>query len=160
VVADEKDQFGEYMSYRTYLPRPVAGTHGLKPTAWHRAHEQWGGTQLQRRFARLTDRNMTPRDYAAWLALRAVGEAFTTQKTTDLNKIRDFLLSSEFKLAGFKGVPLTFRDWNGQLRQPVLVVGARMLVTVSPQKGFLHQYSPLDTLGWDRPETGCEAFDQ
>ena len=126
---------------------------------WHRTHEQWGGTQLQRRFARLAKRDMTPRDYAAWLAARAIGEAATKHNTADVNTIRKFLLSPEFKLAGFKGVALTFRDWNGQLRQPILLVGARMLVSVSPQKKFLHQYSPLDTLGWDRPETGCKAFD-
>jgi hypothetical protein len=26
---------------------------------------------------------------------------------------------------------------------------------VSPQEGFLHQFSELDTLGFDRPETKC-----
>jgi hypothetical protein len=26
---------------------------------------------------------------------------------------------------------------------------------VSPQPGFLHQFSELDTLGIDRPETKC-----
>jgi len=26
---------------------------------------------------------------------------------------------------------------------------------VSPQEGFLHQFSELDTLGIDRPETKC-----
>jgi hypothetical protein len=31
-------------------------------------------------------------------------------------------------------------------------------VSVSPQEGFLHQVSPLDTLGLDRPESACTAF--
>jgi hypothetical protein len=28
---------------------------------------------------------------------------------------------------------------------------------VSPQQGFLHQFSELDTLGIDRPETACKG---
>jgi hypothetical protein len=31
-----------------------------------------------------------------------------------------------------------------------------MIVSVSPQEGFLHQTSTLDTLGLDRPETRCK----
>ena len=50
VVADEKGEFGEYLSYRTWDPRPIVGTQGLKPTSWHRTHEQWGATQMQNRF--------------------------------------------------------------------------------------------------------------
>jgi hypothetical protein len=41
------------------------------------------------------------------------------------------------------------------LRQPVLLADARSLVSVSPQPGFLHQFSELDTLGIDQPETKC-----
>lgn len=158
LVADERDEFGEYLPYQTALPRPVGGTHGLMPTAWHRSQEQWGATQLQRRFSRIADRPMTERDYAGWMALRSIGEAVTNTGSTDTRLLRDYLLSDRFRLAGFKGVPLTFRDWNGQLRQPVLVVGPRMLVSVSPQQGFLHQRSELDTLGFDQPESGCRKF--
>jgi ABC transporter substrate binding protein (PQQ-dependent alcohol dehydrogenase system) len=58
-------------------------------------------------------------------------------------------------LAAFKGVKLSFRPWDGQLRQPILLADADSLVSVSPQPGFLHQFSELDTLGIDRPETKC-----
>ncbi|NNE64450.1 MAG: ABC transporter substrate-binding protein [Gammaproteobacteria bacterium] len=158
LVADEADEFGEYLSYRSKQPRLVAGSHGLIPTAWHRSQEQWGATQLQRRFSRMAGRWMTARDYSAWLALRTLGEAFVNTASKSPARIREYLLSGKFKLAGFKGVPLTFRDWNGQLRQPILVTGPRMLVTVSPQKGFLHQRSQLDTLGFDKPESSCKNF--
>jgi hypothetical protein len=30
------------------------------------------------------------------------------------------------------------------------------VVSVSPQEGFLHQFSELDTLGYDQPESGCK----
>jgi ABC transporter substrate binding protein (PQQ-dependent alcohol dehydrogenase system) len=158
IVADEADEFGEYLPYRTFHARPIAGTQGLIPTNWHRSHEQWGGTQLQRRFKKLAERDMTPRDYAAWAAVRSIGEATTQIKNAEPSAIKAYLLGEKFKLAAFKGVPLTFRDWNGQMRQPILVVAPRMLVTVSPQKEFLHEVSPLDTLGYDRPESGCKVF--
>jgi ABC transporter substrate binding protein (PQQ-dependent alcohol dehydrogenase system) len=158
LVADEQDEFGEYLPYRTTLARPVAGTQGLKPTSWHRTQEQWGATQIQRRFSRLADRSMTELDYAAWVAVRSFGEAVTNTGSNEPGILREYLLSKKFKLAGFKGVPMTFRDWNGQLRQPILVVAPRMLVTVSPQKGFLHERSELDTLGYDKPESGCHRF--
>jgi hypothetical protein len=41
------------------------------------------------------------------------------------------------------------------MRQPILIVGPRLLVSASPQPGFLHRTSALDTLGVDREETAC-----
>ncbi|MCP4764836.1 MAG: ABC transporter substrate-binding protein [Gammaproteobacteria bacterium] len=158
LVADEQDEFGEYLSYRTTRARPVAGTQGLLPTQWHRTQEQWGATQIQRRFAKLADRWMTDLDYSGWAAMRSFGEAVTNTGSNEPETLKKYLLSKKFKLAGFKGVALSFRDWNGQLRQPILVVAPRMLVTVSPQQGFLHQHSTLDTLGFDKPESSCQGF--
>jgi ABC transporter substrate binding protein (PQQ-dependent alcohol dehydrogenase system) len=155
VVADEADEFGDELSYRTFDPRPVAGTQGLVPTAWARPHEQWGATQLQNRFLRQANRWMTDRDYAAWMAVRAIGEAAARSKSTDPAAIVAFMRSDRFELAAFKGARLSFRSWDGQLRQPVLLADARSLVSVSPQLGFLHQFSELDTLGIDKPETKC-----
>jgi ABC transporter substrate binding protein (PQQ-dependent alcohol dehydrogenase system) len=155
VVADEEDEFGDDLSYRTFDPRPVAGTQGLVPTAWARPHEQWGATQLQDRFLRQAKRWMTDRDYAAWMAARAVGEAASRTQSADPAAIAAFIRSDRFELAAYKGARLSFRPWDGQLRQPVLLADARSLVSVSPQPGFLHQFSELDTLGIDRPETKC-----
>ncbi len=158
LVADERDEFGEYFPHRTSRPRPVAGTHGLIPTAWHRTQEQWGATQIQRRFTKLAGRWMTERDYAGWAAMRTFGEAVTQTDSDQPAVLKQFLLADRFKLAGFKGVALTFRNWNGQLRQPILLAGPRMLISVSPQKGFLHQRSELDTLGFDKEESSCQQF--
>lgn len=155
VVADESDVFGEYLPYRTWDPRPIVGTTGLVPSAWSRVHEQWGGTQMQRRFERMAGRWMTDRDYAAWVAVRAVGEAVTRSQTAEPKAIRDFMLSDQFSLGAFKGQGLSFRRWNQQIREPILLVTPRMLVSVSPQDQFLHQRTPLDTLGFDEPESRC-----
>ena len=155
VVADDEDEFGDDLSYRTFDPRPVAGTQGLVPTAWARPHEQWGATQLQERFLHQAKRWMTDRDYAAWMAVRAIGEAATRAKSADPAAIVAFMRSDRFELAAYKGARLSFRSWDGQLRQPVLLADARSLVSVSPQPGFLHQFSELDSLGIDKPETKC-----
>ncbi|MEX2009942.1 MAG: branched-chain amino acid ABC transporter substrate-binding protein, partial [Dongiaceae bacterium] len=155
VVADESDLFGEYLPYRTWDPRPVVGTQGLVPTAWHRSHEQWGATQMQNRFERVAGRWMTERDYAAWLAVRSLSEATTRTGKTDYASVEAFIRGPNFNLAGFKGQALTYRDWDGQLRQPVLLAAARSLVSVSPQEGFLHENREVDTLGFDRPESEC-----
>lgn len=155
IVADEIGDFGDYVMYRTWDPRPVAGTQGLVPTAWSRAHEAWGAAQLQSRFKKLAGRWMTPRDWGAWAAVRAVGEAATRAKTADAAALAAYIQGPDMALAGFKGVPLSFRPWDGQLRQPILVSADRSLVSVSPQDGFLHPKTPLDTLGTDEPETAC-----
>jgi ABC transporter substrate binding protein (PQQ-dependent alcohol dehydrogenase system) len=155
VVADDEGEFGDDLPYRTFDPRPVAGTQGLVPTAWARPHEQWGATQLQERFLHQSKRWMTDRDYAAWMAVRAIGEAATRAKSADPAAIVAFMRSDQFELAAYKGARLSFRSWDGQLRQPVLLADARSLVSVSPQPGFLHQFSELDTLGIDKPETKC-----
>ncbi len=156
VVSDERDVFGEYLQYRTWDARPVVGTQGLVPTAWHRSQEQWGATQMQNRFTKFAGRWMTERDYAAWLAVRSISEATTRTSKTDYASVNAYIRGPEFGVAGFKGQKLTFRDWDGQLRQPVLLAGARSLVSVSPQEGFLHEFSELDTLGFDRPDTTCK----
>ena len=155
VVADEAGLWGDSLAWRTTDPRPVVGTQGLVPTIWSPIHEQWGATQLQRRFRAQAGRPMTPLDHAAWLALRAVGEGAVRSGSTDPARVAAFLRSAEFELAGFKGARLSFRDWDGQLRQPVLLAAPRALVAVSPQPGFQHRFSELDTLGTDRPETRC-----
>lgn len=158
VVADEADEFGEYMMFHTTRARPVAGTQGLMPTSWHRSQEQWGATQIQRRFEKLSGRWMTARDYSAWAAMRTLGEAVTNTGSDSLETVREFILSDRLTLAAFKGVALNYRRWNGQLRQPILLSGPRMLVSVSPQNGFLHEFTELDTLGFDEPESTCSNF--
>ena len=155
VVADEIGEFGEYLAYRTWEPRPIVGTQGLVPTSWHRTHERWGAAQLQSRFLKTNGRRMTPLDYGVWAPIRSIGEAATRTRSTDFDKIGTYIKGTDFELAGFKGQKLTFRKWNGQLRQPVLLVTPTALVSVSPQQGYLHQRSLLDTLGYDEPESKC-----
>jgi ABC transporter substrate binding protein (PQQ-dependent alcohol dehydrogenase system) len=155
VVADEADNFGDDLAYRTESPRLVAGTQGLVPTAWSHAMDEYASTQLQTRFHREEGRWMTAEDYGGWLAVRAIGEAATRAATTDPAKIIAYLHGADFSVSGYKGPELTFRAWDGQLRQPILLATDRSLVSISPQPGFLHQTNDLDSLGTDQPESTC-----
>jgi ABC transporter substrate binding protein (PQQ-dependent alcohol dehydrogenase system) len=156
VAADESEVFASHLPYRTWDARPVAGSAGLVATSWDAAHDQWGAVQLQDRFIKRFSRRMTARDMQAWTAVRMIGESSARTRSSDPKTMLDFLKGPEFALAAFKGQRLTLRDWNLQLRQPILLSDGRMIVSVSPQEGFLHQVSELDTLGIDRPETKCK----
>ncbi len=160
LVADERGDFGEYLPYQTWYPRPVAGTQGLTPTGWHKTVETYGAAQLQKRFEALAGRWMNDRDFAAWVGVRTFATGVTKARSTDPAAIRQLALSDDLPIDGFKGRKLSYRPWNGQLRQPIPVVHPRALVTTSPQDGFLHPVSELDTLGYDRPESQCRLSEQ
>ena len=155
VAADESEVFAGYLPYRTWDARPVAGSAGLVPGTWNAAFDQWGAVQLQNRFTKVYQRPMTSQDMQAWTAVRMIGEAAGRSGSGDAGKILAYIKSPEFSVAAFKGQKLTLRAWNQQLRQPILLFDGRNTVSVSPQEGFLHQVSTLDTLGLDRPETKC-----
>ncbi len=155
VVADEAGDFADSIPFHTTDPRPVAGSSGLMPQAWSPVFEQWGATQLQLRFKKTTGRIMTSKDFGGWMAVRSFGEAAVRTHSADPATMIGFIHSPQFELGAFRGARLTFRPWDGQLRQPILLADTRQLVSVSPQPGFLHQVSELDTLGIDQPETAC-----
>ena len=155
VAADRAGVFADWLPYHTWDARPVTGSAGLVPESWNPAHEAWGATQFQTRFEELANRPARDEDYQVWMALRSIGEAATRTNGGDFATIRDYIESDEFSLAGFKGQSLSYRDWDGQLRQPVLLSAGPVVASVSPQEEFLHQVSQLDTLGIDRGETEC-----
>ncbi|SMC13921.1 hypothetical protein ROA7745_03783 [Roseovarius aestuarii] len=160
IAADASDVFGPYLAYHSWTPRPVMGSGGLRPVSLHPAHEAWGATQFQRRFEALSGRYVQEEDYGVWLAIRSIGEAVIRTNTADAASLRSYMLEDEFELAAFMGRKVNFRKWNGQLRTPVLLTDGRLTVSVSPQDGYLHQRSTLDTIGLDQPESACTAFSE
>ncbi len=159
LAADESDVFAAYLPYHTTDPRPVAGSAGLRPIGWHPANEAWGATQFQRRFEKLASRRVRSLDYQVWLAVRTIGEAATRVKSSEATPLKEYILGPDFELGVFKGTKVTFRPWNHQLRQPVLLANDRVIVSVSPQDGFPHRVSLMDTLGFDQQESTC-AFNK
>lgn len=158
VAADHAGVFADWLPYHTWDARPVTGSAGLVPESWHPAHEAWGATQWQTRFEKQARRTAKNEDFQVWMALRVIGEAATRTNGGDFAAMKEFILSNKFELAAFKGQKLTFRNWDGQLRQPILLTAGNVVASVSPQAEFLHQVSQLDTLGIDKPETACQRF--
>ncbi|MDR3461599.1 MAG: ABC transporter substrate-binding protein [Beijerinckiaceae bacterium] len=156
VIADEAGNFGDYVEYHTAEPKLTGGTQGLVPATWSRVLDAWGSAQLQSRFVRVNKRPMRSLDYQAWTAIRAIGEAATRTQSGSAKIIGDYMLRADFDIAAFKGVPVSLRNWDHQLRQPVLLIQPRMLVSLSPQPGFLHPVTALDSLGTDEPESTCK----
>ncbi len=157
-VADESNLFGQHLPFNTWLPRPVIGSHGMRSDGWHYAIEQWGAIQLQNRFKKDFERPMSAKDFAAWAAVRSINEAVTALNTANVNEIQAFILSDRFQLAAYKGRKLTYRSWNGQLRQPVPMFYSQALVATAPFEGFLHPRNELDTLGFDQAQSQCRLY--
>jgi len=155
-VADHYKDFAQYIPFNTYLPRPVIGSAGLEALSWHRVIEQWGAAQLQTRFNKLTARYMNEIDFNGYLAVRSIAQAVHKTNSSSADVLLSYLKSTDFELAAYKGRKLSFRSWNGQLRMPIALVHPQGLVSQSPQVGFLHPSTDLDTLGFDQKESQCK----
>ena len=154
-VVDSAGEFARALPYRTALPRPVVGDGGLAALAWHAQFERFGAPQVSRRFAKAHQRPMTAHDWASWLAGRALVAAAVAAPNGPLPALHKAL--AEADLDGSKGVNLSFRPWDGQLRQPLLLSDGQGVVGVAPADGVLHPKNVLDTLGADAAEKLCKA---
>lgn len=156
VVLDADGEFARTVPFATQLPRPVVGSNGLTAQAWHWAHDRYGAPQLNRRFVKRAKRTMDSFDWAAWAAGKAVVEAHVRWPKASAAEHANLLRQGDAGIDGFKGQRLSFRPWDGQLRQPVMLAHGNGVVGMAPIDGFLHPRSVLDTLGMDQSESGCK----
>ena len=157
VVLDAQGEFARQVPYQTVLPRPVLGSNGITAQAWDPLWERDGAPQLSRRFLRRTNRAMGSYDWASWVAARAAAEAASAFQKANVAQQLQALRQGAVSVDGYKGQRLTFRAWDGQLRQPLLLTYGTGVADVAPLEGFLHPRTTLDTLGFDAPETACKA---
>lgn len=157
VVLDADGEFAREVPYRTVLPRPVLGSNGVTAQAWSPFLERYGAPQLSRRFQRRAQRPMSSYDWATWVAVRAAAEVAGSFGQAGIAQQLQALRQGAVTVDGYKGQPLSFRGWDGQLRQPVLLAHGNGVAEVAPLEGFLHPRTALDTLGYDAPESGCRA---
>lgn len=155
-VADNDGTFARSLPYATIAPRPVIGATGLVPTAWTWTWDRYGAPQISHRFKKRVGREMTDIDWAAWLAVRALDDALRESHGTTTEAVDHYLLGPSMNIDGAKGPPLSFRAWDHQLRQPILLTTPDAVIADAPMPGFLHQTNVLDTLGYDQPETLCK----
>ncbi|MBA2721384.1 MAG: ABC transporter substrate-binding protein [Methylibium sp.] len=154
-VVDSDGEFARALPYRTVLPRPVVGDAGLVPVGWHAQFERFGAPQVSRRFHKATDRPMTAHDWSAWMAGKAL-VALASAHPKGPNTAWQQALGKA-QLDGSKGVSMTFRPWDGQLRQPMLLTDGQGVISQAPIEGILHPANVLDTLGTDAGEKLCKA---
>lgn len=154
-VVDSDGEFARSLPYRTVLPRPVVGDAGLVALAWHAQFERFGAPQVSRRFAKANKRPMTAQDWAAWVAGKVlVGAATAVPKGPNAAWAKAI---AELPVDGSKGTQMTFRPWDGQLRQTLLLTDGQGVISQAPVEGLLHPSNVLDTLGADAPEKACKA---
>ncbi|MFZ2652417.1 MAG: branched-chain amino acid ABC transporter substrate-binding protein [Burkholderiaceae bacterium] len=154
-VVDSDGEFARGLPYRTVLPRPVVGDAGLVPLAWHAQFERYGAPQVVRRFAKATQRAMTAQDWSAWMAGKALVAVLTAAPKGPAAAWARAL--GKTPLDGSKGTSMTFRAWDGQLRQPLVLSDGQGVVSTSPVEGLMHPSDVLDTLGADAPEKLCKV---
>ncbi len=154
-LADSVGEFGRYLPYQTKNARPVVGSEGLIPSAWHWTWERHGAPQLNQRFDRLAKRRMTGPDWAAWAAVKSIVTATLYSKSRDIMALRSALRSDDFRVDTYKGAPANFRPWDNQLRQSILLHTHNAVIARAPIDGFLHEKNNLDTLGIDARESSC-----
>jgi ABC transporter substrate binding protein (PQQ-dependent alcohol dehydrogenase system) len=155
-IADTQSEFARNANFAIQKPRPVVGSSGLVPQAWHWAWVRHGARQLNNRLEKKADRHMTAYDWAAWVAVKAVVEAVQRTDSTHYAQLAAYVRGDDINLDGFKGYRMGFRDWDGQLRQPILLGSGNWVVARAPLEGFLHPDNYLDTLGFDPRESACK----
>lgn len=146
-VADDAFDFARTVPYQLARPRPVMGSIDLEAVAWHWTWERHGAPQVNSRFEKKSGgRHMDGADWAAWMAVKMIVQAALRTGATDFAKQRAFLLGSG-AFDGDKGIAVSVRPWDHQLRQAVLLAAPYEVVADAPVEGFLHQVNELDTLG-------------
>jgi ABC transporter substrate binding protein (PQQ-dependent alcohol dehydrogenase system) len=154
-VADEAFDFVRQVPYHLVRARPVVGGIDLEPVGWHWTWEHNGAPQVNARFqARSGGRRMESADWAAWIAVKMVVQATLRTRSADIRKQREFILGG----AGFdgdKGLAVSVRPWDHQVRQAVLLATPYYVTASAPVEGFFHRSNDLDTLGDDAAESSC-----
>jgi ABC transporter substrate binding protein (PQQ-dependent alcohol dehydrogenase system) len=154
-VVDSDGEFARTLPYRTQAPRPVVGDAGLVALGWHAQFERFGAPQVSRRFAKAAKRAMTTQDWTAWLAgktLVALAAALPKGNPAAWSKALVGVT-----VDGSKGQAMSFRAWDGQLRQPMLLTDGQGVIAQAPIEGLLHPRDVLDTLGADQGEKLCKV---
>jgi ABC transporter substrate binding protein (PQQ-dependent alcohol dehydrogenase system) len=154
-VADDTFDFARTVPYHLVRPRPVMGSIDLEPVAWHWTWERNGGPQVNSRFDRKSGgRRMDGPDWAAWASVKIIVQSVLRTRSVDFAKQRAFILGdSDFD--GAKGLAMSVRPWDHQLRQGILLAAPYEVVANAPIEGFFHRVNQLDTLGDDEPESKC-----
>jgi len=162
-VIDSQKDYGRYLQYSTRSARPVVGDVGLTPASWHYALERYGAPQLNERYREFKEGDplspqvaMTDAEFAAWSAVKLVTNSLNTREDIANFEVRSVLNDPASQVDLYKGTRGSIRQWNNQLRQPILLAAPETVIAVAPMPKFLHPKHYVDTLGLDEPESQCQ----
>lgn len=132
---------------------------GFWAVAWHYELERFSGRELNGRYRRRFGAPLDEVSWAAWAAMKLVGEGVVRGGAAGPAALLAFFESAP-PFDGHKGAPLTFRKWDHQLRQPLYVLGARRPEEITGRRGPFavvgETSAPdLDTYGTGAADSRC-----
>jgi ABC-type branched-subunit amino acid transport system substrate-binding protein len=131
---------------------------GFWVVGWHHELERFSARELNRKFRRRFSAGLDETSWAAWTALKLIGEAVVRGNATDAAGVRAYLGTAP-PFDGHKGAALTFRPWDQQLRQPVYIIGPRGAQGAGQGPFEVLAQAPrddLDAIGIGQSETRCQ----
>jgi ABC transporter substrate binding protein (PQQ-dependent alcohol dehydrogenase system) len=123
---------------------------GSDALAWDPSLERFGADTLNRRFQARFGQPMTGDAWAAWFAVKVVWETALRARSGEGARILALLPTMQFD--GHKGVPLSFRAWDHQLRQPLYRSESGRLIQVPADASR----ATLDQLGTSGEASTCK----
>jgi ABC-type branched-subunit amino acid transport system substrate-binding protein len=97
---------------------------GVWVASWYHGLERFSARELNRRFYRRFEKPAEGFAWTNWAAVKLVMEGVLRSGSTEAAALVSYLEGAP-PFDGHKGRPLTFREWNHQLRQPLYVLQAR-----------------------------------
>ncbi|MEX2541454.1 MAG: ABC transporter substrate-binding protein [Trueperaceae bacterium] len=146
---------------------PVVGA-GYRATSWEATLDAYGARELNARFAARWDTTMEPPAWSAYQAIKVLFETVSLGGAGTGPEVVEFLENPQSVFDIWKGIGVTFRSWDHQLRQSLYLVdlmpeaeSRRELVTLVGELPaiYLPRTDPverLDQLGDLRRESECD----
>jgi ABC-type branched-subunit amino acid transport system substrate-binding protein len=124
---------------------------------WAPGLERFGASQLNDRYHVRYETGMNGSAWAGWIAVKVVAEAALRTRSTSPAELLAYMEAPTSQFDGHKGWPLTFRDSDHQLRQPLYIA--------SRVEGGAYRFRDVPELRADSstytvPDTGTRATDR
>ncbi len=137
---------------------------GATVVGWSPELERHGAGRLNDRYRMRFNESMSAASWASWMAVKIAWYSHTTPREGEPGETAAHLVSERARFDGHKGVALSFRPWDHQLRQPLYIarhgVDGTLRIeaevpTLAPAEVSADPEALLDTLGGPPRDTGC-----
>jgi len=101
------------------LAAPRVARGAVRTVLWEPTYKAHGSLQLSNRLLTRWGHPMDGPVWASWFAVKSVWELVLRSGTLDPDRLVEALEKGAVTFDGHKGIALTFRPWDHQLRQPL-----------------------------------------